>query len=265
MCGHRGGVPMIAAERRAAILELIRTQHVVSLQEIVSATGTSPATVRRDLHALETGGLLDRRHGGAVLPGGLDSEQSYRQKTRVAIDEKHSIAEQALELIEDGDAVLLGAGSTTHELARRLRRRSELTVLTNSLLVAQALASTNAEVVMTGGTLRGSTFSLVGEAAERSLAGLRVRTAFISGNGLTASRGLSTPNMLVAAMDRALVATASDVVVLADHTKIGIDTMYQTVPPEHLSRLITDASADRAILQELRALGVTVDIAASGG
>lgn len=256
-----GETSMIAAERRATILELIRAQHVVSLQELVSATGTSAATVRRDLHALEESGLLDRRHGGAVLPGALDAEQSYRQKTKIATDEKHAIAAAALEFIDDGDAILLGAGSTTHELARRLRGRHDLTVLTNSLLVAQALANTDAEVVMTGGTLRGSTFSLVGEGAERSLVGIRVRTAFISGNGLTATRGLSTPNMLVASIDRALVATAGDVVVLADHTKVGIDTMYQTVPPDSICRLITDAHADGAVVRELRAAGVQVDIA----
>lgn len=123
----------------------------------------------------------------------------------------------------------------------RLARIPGLTVVTNSLLVAQALAHANrVEVVMTGGTLRGSNYALVGSGAEQSLQGLRVSRAFLSGSGLTAERGLSTSNMLSASVDRALVQAAAEVVVLADHTKLGTDTMFQTVPTDVITRLVTD-------------------------
>src|SRR5438067_349396 len=127
---------MIAAERRAAILELIRSNGVVSLRDLASAVQTSEVTVRRDLRLLEDDGLIDRRHGGAVLPGGLSHEQSYRQKSRVAAAEKAAIGELAAGLLHEGDAIAIGAGSTTHELARRLSRFAELTVVTTSLLAA---------------------------------------------------------------------------------------------------------------------------------
>jgi DeoR/GlpR family transcriptional regulator of sugar metabolism len=133
--------------------------------------------------------------------------------------------------------------------------------VTNSLLVAQALARcATVDVVMTGGTLRGSIFALVGSAAEHSLSELRTSKAFLSGNGLTAGRGLSTPNTLVAGVDRALMAAAEDVIVLADHTKIGIDTMVQTVPTHQIDRLITDDAADTGEVAKLRELGVDVEI-----
>jgi DeoR/GlpR family transcriptional regulator of sugar metabolism len=118
-------------------------------------------------------------------------------------------------------------------------------------------------VVMTGGSLRGSTFALVGGAAEQSLQGVRVRLAFLSGNGLTAERGLSTPNMLSSSVDRAIAQAAQQVVVVADHTKIGVETMFQTVATAQISHLVTDDRADAAILAALTSSGVVVHVAPS--
>ena len=166
---------------------------------------------------------------------------------------------------------MVGAGTTTQELARRLARVAGLTVVTNSLLVAQALAHANrVEVVMTGGTLRGSNYGLVGSGAEQSLQGLRVSRAFLSGAGLTAERGLSTSNMLSASVDRALVQAAAEVVVLADHGKLGTDTMFQTVPTDLITHLVTDEppADDERARTELQALadrGVQVAVAPAAG
>jgi DeoR/GlpR family transcriptional regulator of sugar metabolism len=236
---------MFAAERRRRILALLSSNGAMGIREIAGQLSTSEVTVRRDLRALEAEGLLDRRHGGAMLPGGFSHEPSYSEKARVAAAEKAAIAELAAsELVREGDAVVLGAGTTTQALAHRLTGFRELTVVTNSILVASALAGARGvEVVVTGGTLRGSIHALVGVAAEQSLVGLRTARAFISGNGLTAARGLSTPSNIVASIDRALVATAAEVVVLADHTKVGVDTMCQTVPVERITHLVTDAGA----------------------
>ena len=201
---------------------MVRANGAVSLRELARVVQTSEVTVRRDVRALEAEGLLDRRHGGAVLPGGFTRESGFPQKSHLATAEKTAIADLAAGLVEEGEAIVVGAGTTTQELARRLARVPGLTVVTNSLLVAQALAHANrVEVVMTGGTLRGSNYALVGSGAEQSLQGLRVSRAFLSGSGLTAERGLSTSNMLSASVDRALVQAAAEVVVLADHTKLG--------------------------------------------
>ncbi|WP_345701867.1 DeoR/GlpR family DNA-binding transcription regulator [Kitasatospora terrestris] len=249
---------------------MVRANGAVSLRELARVVQTSEVTVRRDVRALEAEGLLDRRHGGAVLPGGFSREPGYPQKTHLAAAEKSAIADLAAGLVEEGDAVVVGAGTTTQELARRLARIPGLTVVTNSLLVAQALAHANrVEVVMTGGTLRGSNYALVGSGAEQSLHGLRVAKAFISGSGLTAERGLSTTNMLSASVDRALVQAAAEVIVLADHTKLGTDTMFQTVPTEAITRLVTDehTAAEDPTARELDALadcGVQIAVAPLG-
>ncbi|GAA3446617.1 DeoR/GlpR family DNA-binding transcription regulator [Planomonospora venezuelensis] len=257
-----GTRPVFAAERRQRILDLVRANGAVSLRDLARAVGSSEVTVRRDVRILEGEGLLDRHHGGATLPGELSREPTYSQKTQLSGTEKTAIADLAASLVEDGDAIAIGAGTTTQAFARRLTRHSELAVVTNSLLVAQALADCpRIEVVMTGGTLRGSIHALVGSPAEHALAGLRVRRAFISGNGLTAERGLSTPNLQVASVDRAIARAAEDVVVLADHTKIGIDTMVQTVPTEEITHLVTDDGASREVLDDLASRGVRLHVA----
>jgi DeoR/GlpR family transcriptional regulator of sugar metabolism len=252
---------MFATERRQAIVDHVRRRGVVSLRELAEAVGTSEVTVRRDIRAMEEEGLLDRRRGGAAWPGRLTHEQTHQQKTRVAAAEKVAIARLACHLLAEGDAIVIGAGTTTQEFARALARFSDLTVVTNSILVAQALAPTSAEVVLTGGTLRGSTYALIGSAAEQSLRQVGVQHAFLSGNGLTAERGLSTPNMQSASIDQAIVRSAQDVVVLADHTKLGVDTMVQTVAPEAITHLVTDDKADESVLERLRALGVQIHVA----
>lgn len=250
---------------------MVRANGAVSLRELARVVQTSEVTVRRDVRALEAEGLLDRRHGGAVLPGGFTRESGFPQKSHLATAEKTAIADLAANFVEEGEAIVVGAGTTTQELARRLARVPGLTVVTNSLLVAQALAHANrVEVVMTGGTLRGSNYALVGSGAEQSLQGLRVSRAFLSGSGLTAERGLSTSNMLSASVDRALVQAAAEVVVLADHTKLGTDTMFQTVPTDLVTRLVTDeppAHDDRAAteLQALADQGVQIAVAGAPG
>lgn len=253
---------MLAVERRRLIADNLRVRGVVSVGEMAEVLGTTEITVRRDLRAMAKDGLVVRAHGGAVLPAAIGHEPSYSEKAHRAGAEKASIARLALDMIVPGDSILVGPGTTTLALARLLGDISELTVVTNSLLVAQALMpSPKVEVILTGGTLRRSIHALVGPSAEESVRALRASKTFISGNGFTAERGLSTPSPLVAATDRAFAAAAQQVVVLADHTKIGQDTMCQTVPVGRVHTLITDSRADPVVLAAIREAGVDVRVA----
>lgn len=253
---------MLAVERRRVIAAALRSRGVVSVADLADQLGTTEITVRRDLRAMAKDGLLVRAHGGAVLPTPMGHEPSYSEKAHQAAAEKSSIAHAAVDLIHPGDSILLGPGTTTQALAKLLVDFPELTVVTNSLLVAEALmGASRVEVILTGGTLRRSIHALVGPAAEDSVRSLRASRAFISGNGFTAERGLSTPSPLVAAADRAFASAAQQVVVLADHTKIGVDTMCQTVPVARVQTLITDSGADPTTLAAIRATGVDVRVA----
>jgi DeoR/GlpR family transcriptional regulator of sugar metabolism len=256
---------MLAAERRRRIAESVRSRGVVSVAEMAEALGTTEITLRRDLHVMAKDGLLVRTHGGAIRPSGVGHEPSYSEKAQQAAAEKAAIARLALEMVRPGDSIVLGPGTTTLALARLLVHSPELTVVTNSLLVAQALMDApRVEVILTGGTLRRSIHALVGPATEESVRALRASQAFISGNGFTADRGLSTPSPVVAATDRALAGAAQHVVVLADYTKIGEETMCQTVPAARVHTLITDSRAPAAEVEAIRAAGLEVLVAEVG-
>src|SRR5438105_2412686 len=253
---------MLAVERRRLIVEAVRSHGAVAVAEMAAALDTSEMTVRRDLRVMARDGLLVRTHGGAVLHSGLAHEPSYSEKAAEAAVEKAAIARLAAATVRPGDSILLGPGTTTLALARLLIDFPELTVVTNSLLVAQALMpAAQVEVILTGGTLRRSIHAMVGPAAEEPLRALRASQVFISGNGLTAERGLSTPSPLVAAVDRALGAASQQRVVLADNTKLGHETMCQTVPLDRMDVLITDSNADPGVVTAIRQTGVEVQIA----
>jgi len=254
---------MFAPERHHLILEHLRRHGAATLRELALLTGSSEVTTRRDLRTLEAEGRLHRRHGGAARQHDPADEPTYAAKARVAAEEKAAIADAAAALVQPGDAIVIGPGTTTRALAGRLAGHRDLLVVTNSLLVAEALMDApSVEVHVTGGALRASIHALVGPETEQALSGYKTTRAFISGNGVTAERGLTTPNPLVASADRALAGAARQVVVLADSTKIGHDTMCQTIPADQMTDLIVDAGADPAELDRLRALGTRVRVAA---
>jgi DeoR/GlpR family transcriptional regulator of sugar metabolism len=266
LLGSEATIPrtaMFGAERRHLILELVRANGAVSLRELAVAVNASEVTVRRDLTTLEHRGQIERQRGGAVLPNALLYAPDDATEPARPHADKAAIAELAATLIEDGDAIVLGAGTTVHELARRLTHNLSLTVLTNSMLVVRELAETpRVEVHMTSGSLDGPTLALVGSAAEQWMAGHHVRRAFISGKGVTVGRGLSTSHMAASSVDRAIVNSADEVVVLADHSKLGVDTMFQTAPLARIDHLVTDDQSDPDLLDRLTAAGTHVHVAA---
>ncbi|PWD51482.1 DeoR family transcriptional regulator [Serinibacter arcticus] len=254
---------MFTDERRQVILSVLAVHGSVSVADLARTVRASEITIRRDLRLLEEAGLLQRRRGGASLLKSAIDEPTYVEKSGVALSEKEEIAAAALDLVEDGDAIFIGAGTTTQALARLLTRR-RLMVATTSLLVAGELADAHdVDLFMIGGVLRGNIRAVVGGDAEAALGRLRVRTTFLSGNGLTARHGLSTPNIHVASIDRAAMAAADRVVVLADHTKVGVDSTVQTVPAHRIDILVTDTLASPVELGHIGELGVDVTIAPS--
>ena len=252
---------MFTAERRQVILSALAVHRSMSVSDLARLTRCSEITIRRDLRALEEAGALLRQRGGATAASNLMDEPTYSDKARVAPDEKTRIARLASTLVQDGDVVLLLGGTTTQALARHLVGRRVM-VATNSMLVAHELANApEVEVFVVGGMLRGSIRATVGGDAERALAGMHFASVFLSGNGLSATHGLTTPNVHVASMDRAAVAAAERVTVLVDHTKIGLASMVRTVPTGRIDVLVTDAGVDPAELAALRTAGVDVLVA----
>jgi DeoR/GlpR family transcriptional regulator of sugar metabolism len=250
---------MIAAQRRNIIVETIERDGAVSITALSERLKTSAVTIRRDLDQLADEGRLVRTHGGAVLASSA-RESSYAEKLEQALAEKTAIARAAAKRVRNGDVVALGPGTTTELLAKELVSRSGLRVVTNSLLVAEAMVSApENEVIVVGGTLRHSIRAFVGGGTVAQLLGLRADTAFLSGNGLAADFGLSTPAFPVADTDRAMATGAGRVIALVDHTKIGRRSSVLTVPTDDIQHLITDSKSEKKQLDALREAGVEVD------
>jgi DeoR/GlpR family transcriptional regulator of sugar metabolism len=263
---------MLIAERRNQILGHVRAKGYASFREIAEVVGISESTVRRDLRAMVEEGLVSATRGGVSRVGnGADPvDWSYDQLTQepatdALAGERAAIARMAARMVTEGSAVLLGPGRSTLELAGRLVGVGALTVVTNSVPVTTVLQDEEQiELVVVGGTLRRSIRAFVGPLTEQGLQGLRGAQVFLSGDGITAERGLTTPNVFAAAADIALAAAGRQVVVLADHTKIGRETMCQTVPSSRIDTLITTPGADPDVLADLRLLGIDVVVAPVG-
>jgi DeoR/GlpR family transcriptional regulator of sugar metabolism len=254
---------MLIAERRRRILDHVRLRGYASFRDLADAVGISESTVRRDLRVMVAEGLLGATRGGAVQVdrGAPDQARGGPPADPVAA-ERAAIAARAAELVEPASAILLGPGRTTMQLARCLVDVEPLTVITNSVPVTTALLDVeHVDLVMVGGTLGRSIAAFVGPLTEQSLKGLRGAQVFLSGEGVTVDRGLTTPNVFAAATDMALVAAARQVIVLADHTKLGRDTMCQTVPTQRIDVLVTDSGADPAVVHALVDAGVHVVVA----
>ncbi len=216
---------MLASQRRSVILELVEEAGAVKVSELVGRLGVSDMTIRRDIERLSGEGLLERVHGGALAVGSERSseEPSFSDKSLLQRAEKQAIARAAAARVEPGSAVGISAGTTAYELARAVADVPGLTVVTNSVPVAQLLHDTGASgqtVVLTGG-VRTPSDALVGPVAVASLRSLHVDQLFLGAHGVEDRAGLTTPNLVEAETNRALIASARRVVVLADASKWG--------------------------------------------
>lgn len=204
------------------IAEYVHKRARASVQELCELLKVSESTIRRDLNELEKRKMLKRTHGGAIYLQAVSFEPTYSEKEDKYKDEKKSISRKAAELIEDGDSLIIDAGTTTLYLAPELAKFKNLTVVTNSINLIQKLSNMqNINVMDTGGMLRDNTMALVGPVTELSLEQIRVDKAFIATNGLNIEIGLTTPNSLEASVKRKMISVAEQTFILADHSKIG--------------------------------------------
>jgi DeoR/GlpR family transcriptional regulator of sugar metabolism len=216
---------MLARQRQALILERVRETGAVRVAELARDLGVSDMTVRRDLEILHEHGLLEKVHGGATVLSGLASfEPGFAAKSTLQQSEKSAIAAAAAERVEPGMAIGISAGTTTHNLAARVAEVPGVTIVTNSIRVADVLNRTGRRdqtVILTGG-VRTPSEALVGSFAVSQLRTVHLDQVFMGVHGLDAKAGFTCPNLLEAETDRALIDAGRRLVVLADHTKWGV-------------------------------------------
>jgi DeoR family fructose operon transcriptional repressor len=239
--------------RHERILELLQSS-ALDIERLAEVLQVSVATIRRDLGQLAEQGKITRTYGGAVLPPtGL--ERSLQERAMIAKQEKEVIAQLAVAQVEDGDTLILDAGTTTGALARQLRRFRNLKVITNGFSVMLALAeSDNIEVILLGGTLRYISYGVVGPYAELVLRRITAKKSFVSADGVVAGRGLCEATAEQASLKALMLQQAESVYILADSTKLGDSySSFWTPFPEKWT-LLTDAGATETQLLPFRAL-----------
>jgi DeoR family transcriptional regulator of aga operon len=237
----------------------LRLDGRVVVEELAKRFRTSQVTIRKDLEILHSTGRVHRTHGGA-LPAheGALEDPTLREKEKLHRKEKIQIANAAANMVEEGQVVILDSGTTTTAIARALRHHKNLTVITNAINIAAELAGSSLDVILTGGTLRKNSFSLVGPIAEETLSRLNADILFLGVDGFDVHNGLSTPNLLEAKVNRAMMDVARIVVAVCDSSKFGRRSLSLIAPPSDVHRIITDRSAPKSDIDKLRKSGIQV-------
>ncbi len=248
----------LAAERLEKVRHILREHRIIRVDDLCRRLQISAATARRDLAQLENQGEVRRVHGGAVGLDTMLAEPVFDDKTAIAAPEKQAIAESALQYIKPNDSLFLDGGSTVLALAGLLAARNDLTVVTNSLRVAGALAAGGPSIILVGGELRRLSQTFVGPMTRFTLEQVHVDTAFIGTIGLTAEQGLTTTDPKEAYTKSLIIARARQVILLADSSKAGKTAFAPFARIDQVHTLITDPGLDRKAARDFEKHGVRV-------
>ena len=250
---------MYAAERQQRIMVEARRAGRVEVASLAESLGVATETVRRDLTALEQRGSLRRVHGGAIPVERLELEPTLATRASRLTDVKRRIAARVLDELPTGGTVLLDSGSTTQAVVQLLPPDLDLTVVTNSVAAAAMLSThPGISLYLLGGRVRGVTGAAVGDWATHALDGLVVDVAVLGTNGVSAARGLTTPDQAEALVKAAMVRSARRVVVATDSSKAGDDHLHRFARLEDVDLLVTDTDLADDVAAELRAAGPQV-------
>jgi len=252
---------LLVEERRRRIVAQVEQQGRATVEELAARFAVSTVTVRGDLEALARAGSLVRSHGGALPPSGSVTDAPLSIKAARHHDEKMRIAQAAVRMIRNGETIILDSGTTTAEIAVCIRNANfeALTVVTNALNVAMTLAGLpSVRVLMLGGMLRGTSYSMVGPDAERALAKLTADRLFLGVDGIDPEFGVTTPDPLEAELNALMIRVSREVVAATDSSKFGRRSLSVIAPLSGLHKIVTDSGAAPEMLETLRGLGLEV-------
>ena len=249
-------------ERQKQILSLLMRQQKLSVAEIVAQFAISEATARRDLESLTLQGKAQRVHGGVIALEQAPPELPILERESEQLDEKIRIARAVSELVSDKETIFLGSGSTVLEVARHLRNRRNLTVITNSLPVLNTLVGINGiTVISLGGMLRDSELSFIGHITEQALTEVRADKVIMGTRGVSLEHGLTNDYLQETLTDRAILKVGRKVIIVADHTKVNRVATALLAPLDSVQTFVTDSKADKKFIQALKKNGIEVIVA----
>ena len=245
-------------ERQQQLTRLLDRDGRLTVTGICEQFGVSEATARRDLDALAEQGLIQRMHGGAIRTQRATPEEPILKRAQESEAEKESIGRAAAALVEDGETIFLGSGTTVLQVAQNLLER-KITVITNSLPVINAMANRpNITLIALGGTLRESELSFIGHLTEKSLEELNADKVIIGARAINLEQGLTNDYLPETLTDRAIIKIGRTVIVVADHTKCSIVSTAALAPLDAMHTLVTDRGTDAKFIKALRARGIEI-------
>ncbi len=256
-----GNNELFVPERWDKIRAVLEQKGRATVEELAGMFGVSRSTIRRDLLEMHQRNILLRTRGGAVKSQMVAFDRSVTESGTLNVELKEKIGRAAARLISPGETVMVDAGSTVHQVVRQLQS-GNVTLVTNSFDSAlAAMSKPDLDVIMVGGLVRVHGGATVGPTAEDQVAMLKADTAVLGMNAISPEDGLTTPNLLVAQIKREMISHSNRLIVVADHTKLGISALCRVAPLDAVEVLVTDDRADPVIVAEIRSLGVEVILA----
>ena len=245
---------MLPNHRRDKILELLKEDGSAKVIDLAKLFKVTEVTIRQDLEKMERDGQLTREHGGAYLKNIEAQVKSFELSHQENLDKKERIAAKCLEFIESGDSIILDSGSTTTELAKKLKGFKNLTVITNALNIAMMLGTEpGIELIVTGGEFKPPTLSLTGQKAADFFNGINVQKLFLATAGLSLKSGLTYPSISDIVVKKAMIAAAETTYLVADSSKIGKSSFASLGALSLINYVITDpdiSERDKRIFED---------------
>lgn len=246
-------------ERQNQIMQFLLRSQRITITEICDTFSVSEATARRDLETMTAEGKIQRVHGGAIVLVQTPTELPILQRQGEQPNEKLRIGQAAAALVQDGETIFLGSGTTVLEAARSLRGRRNLTVITNSLPVVNVFAGIEGiSVICLGGMLRNSELSFIGHITEQALAEVRADKVFMGTRAISLEHGLTHEYLPETMTDRAILKAGKECIILVDHTKFGRAAMVLLAPLQSIHTIVTDEQTPDEFVREVRKSGIRI-------
>ncbi len=252
---------MLKGERQREILKVVETHSPVHVNELAERFGVSEMTIRRDLEELDLKGMNQRIHGGAVtrIEVHKRNEPPVFERANEQQEEKRQIARKVASMVQDGEKIFLGSGTTTLAIAEELAHHQNLTVLTNAITIVNCLVpAPGITLIVLGGFLRRMELSLIGHFTESALENLRVDKVIIGMRGIDPVHGLTSDNMQELFTDQAILRISKTIIVAADYTKFGHVAAIRTAPITAATKIVTDRKVSLDMVTAIRRMGIDV-------
>ncbi|MFD2131758.1 DeoR/GlpR family DNA-binding transcription regulator [Pseudogracilibacillus auburnensis] len=250
---------MLAQERYRIILEMLEVSQIVKVPELCERFNVSIETVRRDLEFLEQEGKLKRVYGGAVLNRQSSAEPSYNTRSTRNAAEKAMIGKKTAELISDGETLMIDLGTTTLEVARYLKDKKNLTIITNCMTIAQELVDVSTfRVILPGGILRQNELALSGFISEQFMREFNVDKTIIGVGGITKDNGISDYHLEETRVRKIMIEKGKQIIAVADHSKFGIKALVNVCSIDEIDTIVTNDKLKSNIAQEYIEQGIKV-------